>query len=494
MGGKWLVAMQAYFGDVWITRLLIQRGMAALYLVAFIAVVHQFKPLLGEHGLLPVPDYVKRVSMREAPSLFCWRYSDGLLDVVGWGGVVVAACAVCGFTEAGPVWVSISAWLLLWVLYLSIVNVGQRFYGFGWESMLLEAGFFTAFLGPSRMKASVVPVLILRWMLFRTEMGAGLIKLRHDVCWRELTCMFYHYETQPLPNRLSWYFHRIPAVLHRFSALVSHFVQIVVPFGLFAPQPVASMAGGLIIFHQLWLIISGNYAWLNWLTVVLGFSAFDDRVLSFAVAIRPPLVGARPLWFEILLYAIGAGVVALSIQPTMNLFSREQAMNFSYNPFHLVNTYGAFGNVGRKRYEIVIEGTSERVITPYTKWQEYGFKGKPGDPERMPPQVAPYHLRLDWLIWFLPFSVAVTGDGIRVWGYQLWFIKFMQKLLAGDERILRLMGANPFRDQPPVFVRALFYEYRYTDWRQKRETGAWWTRTLRGEYLGPVSVEMLKDA
>ena len=142
----------------------------------------------------------------------------------------------------------------------------------------------------------------------------------------------------------------------------------------------------------------------------------------------------------------------------------------------------------------MIEGTSEHVVTPYTQWLEYGFKGKPGDPARMPPQVAPYHLRLDWLIWFLPFSVAITGEGIHVWGYQVWFVRLIRKLLAGDRAILRLMGSNPFSAQPPAFVRAVFYEYRYTDPQQKRQTGAWWNRRLLGVYLPPVSLDSLEDA
>lgn len=467
--------------------------MAAIYVIAFVAVVRQFKPLLGERGLLPVPEYLKRVSFREAPSIFCWRYSDRLLDVVAWTGLLVSVCALCGFTEAGPVVVSVGSWLLLWVIYLSIVNVGQKFFAFGWESMLLEAGFFTAFLGPSRLRPSVVPIVILRWMLFRTEMGAGLIKLRHDTCWRDLTCLYYHYETQPLPNPLSWYFHRIPAVLQRFSAFFSHFVQVIAPFGLFAPQPIAAIAGGLIIFHQLWLIISGNYSWLNWLTVVLGFSAMDDSVLRVVTPLSAPSLAPRPLAFDALLYAIGVATVLLSMQPVRNLLSRRQAMNLSYNPFHLVNTYGAFGNVSRKRYEVVLEGTSERLITAQTEWREYGFRAKPGDPKRMPPQIAPYHLRLDWLIWFLPYSVAVTSEGIRVWGHQMWFLRFVGKLLTGDAEILHLMATNPFLEQPPAFVRALFYEYRYTDWEEKRRTGAWWVRRLVGVYLQPVSRETLRD-
>ncbi len=485
--------MHAYFDDIWLTRLLVQRGMAAIYVVAFIAVLHQFKPLLGENGLLPVPAHLKNISFRSVPTIFCWRYSDRLLDSVGWAGLLISVAALCGLTERGPVWLSIIAWQFLWSMYLSIVNVGQKFFAFGWESMLLEAGFFTAFLGPARMQPSVLPILILRWMLFRTEVGAGLIKLRHDRCWRDLTCLYYHYETQPLPNPLSWYFHRIPRALHKFSALVSHFVQLVAPFGLFAPQPVAAIAGGLIILHQLWLIISGNYSWLNWLTVVLGVSALDDRVLRFVVPVEVAALAPRPLPVDTLLYVVATGTILLSVQPALNLFSKHQLMNYSYNPFHLVNTYGAFGNVGKERYEIVMEGTSEHVIAPHTEWKEYGFKAKPGDPRRTPPQVAPYHLRLDWLIWFLPFSVTVAGDSIRVYGYSLWFLRFVQKLLSGDRRMLRLMGSNPFPEKPPAYIRALFYRYRYADWKQKRGTGAWWTRQLLGVYLQPVSLDTLKD-
>lgn len=482
------MSIHAYFGGLWISRLLLQRGIAAIYMVAFIAVLLQFKPLLGERGLLPVPDFVRQVSFRNAPSIFCWRYSDRLLDLVGWTGLLLSACAFAGLTEAGPVWISVSAWLLIWFLYLSIVNVGQSFFGFGWESMLLEAGFFAAFLGPARMQASIVPILILRWMLFRTEVGAGLIKLRHDPCWRDLTCLLYHYETQPLPNPLSWYFHRLPRVLHRFSALASHFIQIVAPFALFAPQPWASIAGALIIFHQLVLIISGNYSWLNWLTVVLGFSACSHRLLAAA----PPPPVPRPLAFDILLYIVATVTILLSIRPALNLFSPTQAMNASYNPFHLVNAYGAFGHVSRERYEIVIEGTPDAFIAPATSWHEYEFKGKPGDPMRMPPQVAPYHLRLDWMVWFLPFSVTVTDAGIRVRGHKLWFLRFIQKLLTNDAATLRLMRKNPFPDRPPALIRALFYQYRYTTWAEKRQTGAWWNRRLLGIYLEPVSREILE--
>ncbi len=484
--------MDWYFGDVWLVRLLFQRGLAAIYLVAFLVTLQQFKPLLGERGLLPVPLFLKRVRRWEAPSLFCWHYSDRLLGAVAWSGILLSAAALSGLSEAGPIWVSVATWLLMWVLYLSIVNVGQTFYGFGWESMLLEAGFFAAFLGPTWMAPSLVPVLILRWMLFRTELGAGLIKLRHDRCWRELTCLFYHYETQPLPNPLSWYFHRSPRVMHRFAVLFSHFVQLIVPFGLFAPEPLAAVAGGLIIFHQLWLIASGNYSWLNWLTVILGITAFSDSTLSVLIPLAVPATGLRPIAVDGVLYGLAGATALLSIRPALNLFSRNQLMNYSYNRFHIVNTYGAFGSVTKRRYEIVIEGTDETAVSDGTRWQEYGFKGKPGDPRRMPPQVAPYHLRLDWLVWFLPFSVADVDRSIEVPRYEVWFLRLVRRLLEDDRATLKLLRRNPFENRRPTFIRALFYEYRYTTWSERKDTGAWWNRRLVDVYLPPVSLDELR--
>jgi hypothetical protein len=211
------------------------------------------------------------------------------------------------------------------------------------------------------------------------------------------------------------------------------------------------------------------------------------------VPLRIPELVAGPLPFHVVLWVVGLGALALSVQPALNLISKNQLMNYSYNRFHLVGAYGAFGNVSKERYEIVIEGTRDRVVTPATKWEEYEFKGKPGDVKRTPPQVAPYHLRLDWLVWFLPFGVAVTSHGIRVYGHKLWFLRFMQRLLANDATTLRLMRKNPFVGQPPAHIRAQFYQYRYTTPQEKRKTGAWWSRELLGTYLPPVSAQTLAD-
>jgi hypothetical protein len=225
---------------------------------------------------------------------------------------------------------------------------------------------------------------------------------------------------------------------------------------------------------------------------VLGVAGLSDEILRHAFPyVTTSAVHSAPVAFTVLLWCVAAATVALSVQPALNLFSPRQRMNFSYNRYHLVNTYGAFGSVTRERHEIVLEGTSDRIPTPATIWHEYGFKGKPGDLHRMPPQVAPYHLRFDWMIWFLLLTVIVTNRGVHVRGYEIWFLRFIKKLLINDAPLLKLLRTNPFLNQPPATIRARFYRYRYTDPATKHATGAWWPRELLGEYLEPVNLQSL---
>ncbi|MEX2578349.1 MAG: lipase maturation factor family protein [Verrucomicrobiales bacterium] len=470
--------------ETWIGRVFFERGLAALYLIAFIAARNQFPALLGERGLLPAPEFLRSRSFAQGPSLFHWRYSDRFFSVVAWTGIAMSAAILVGALAAAPVGVPMIAWLVLSFLYLSIVNVGQRFYGFGWESMLVEAGFFAAVLSPQGMTPSLVPILMVRWMLFRVEVGAGLIKIRAGGPWKDLTALIYHHETQPMPNPLSRFSHRLPRPVLRGGVVFSHFVQIAVPFGLFFPQPVAGTAAALIILHQLLLIVFGNYAWLNWLTVVLAFAALPNSWLTFTGVQVPPDLAPRPMIWEMVQLGVLAAVIWLSIKPIRNLCSRRQLMNYSFNRWRLVNAYGAFGSITKVRHEIVIEGTADSDAGAESEWREYEFKGKPGDPKRLPPQVAPYHLRLDWLMWFLPLSVRVTSGGIFVPGYEPWFQRLIQKLLEGDRATIALLKHNPFPGDPPRYLRARFYRY----WFAPFGTGKVWERELVDEYLPPVDL------
>jgi len=473
----------------WLVRFVFQRGLAAIYLLGFLAAARQFRPLVGEDGLLPIDRYVEHASFRERPSLFYVYPGDRAIGVAAWTGIALSALALL----AGPYWLpepfavpaSILLWAALWLLYLSFVNAGQLFYGFGWESMLLETGFLAIFLGAGDAAAPALVIWLLRWVLFRNMFGAGLIKLRGDRCWRDLTAMDYHYETQPMPNPLSWFAHHLPDRFHRAETFGNHVVELLVPFLYFAPQPFASISGAATIGFQGWLMLTGNFSWLNPLTIVLAVSLFSDGVLAAALPVGVPSPTPAPIGLELLALVLAVGVVALSVQPVKNMLSERQVMNTAFDPLHLVNTYGAFGSITKRRHEIVVQGTDDQELTGDTEWKTYEFPGKPTDPSRRPPQVAPYHLRLDWQLWFAAMSPTPRR--------QPWFTRMLVDLLEGDEGTLSLIAKDPFPDEPPEHVRAVRYRYRYTTPEEREATGDWWRRERVGTYVGPTSLDEVRS-
>lgn len=466
-------------------RQVLQRGVAALFLIAFLSSFNQFPALLGARGLLPVSDYLEGFSAMRRPTLFRWRYSDRLLRAVCLAGMAISALLVAGLPQLGPPWLPLVAFLALWLLYMSIVNVGQTFYGFGWEMLLLEAGFTVAFLGSDQTDPPRTILILVAWLVFRLEFGAGMIKIRGGREWRDLTALYYHHETQPMPGPLSRQAHLLPRPFHRLEVLGNHFAQLVVPFFLFAPQPVASAAAGIIIFTQLWLVASGNFAWLNWIAIVLAFAAVSDPVAHSVLPFLPlewheGSAGGRetPVWWLAITLAATLLLVVLSYWPVRNLFSKRQLMNASFNRWQLVNTYGAFGTVTKQRIEIVVEGTLDEDPDESADWREYGFKGKPGDVRRLPRQWAPYHLRLDWLMWFLPLRTV----------HEEWFYAFLAKLLEADRQVLRLLRHDPFDGGRPRWVRARNYLYRFATRAEFRDTGERWVRTPLYEAIPPLSL------
>jgi hypothetical protein len=378
--------------------------------------------------------------------------------------------------------------LLLWLVYASFVHVGQTFYGFGWEMLLLEAGFLAIFLAPVRRRGLFtevppLPVLWLyRWLAFRLLFGAGLIKLRGDACWTELTCLVFHYETQPNPHPLSWLWHQAPVWLHQAGVLFNHLVELVVPFGLFGPRKARHVCGALAVAFQIVLILSGNLSFLNWLSIVITLACFDD---SFWTWLRPRWFPRRAATMDlsalgparrvvvVMLFAI---VAVLSLNPVANMFDPRQRMNASFDPLHLVNTYGAFGSVGKERRELIIEGTHADPDDPDAEWRAYGFPCKPGDPNRRPCLVTPFHYRLDWQLWFAAMSRPER---------QPWLVHFVKKLLEGDTGARSLLAHDPFPEAPPTYVRVDLYRYEFTSPGER----GFWERTRLGPWLPPMSRE-----
>ena len=472
--------------DYRLTRFVILRLLGFVYAVAFLIAVNQLVPLIGAHGLTPAHNYLsllhshfgsRTAAMLHIPTIFWFGISDPALVIFSWLGLAISLVVLAGYANAIILTV-------LWAMYMSIVHIGQIWYGYGWETQTLETGFLAIFLCPlldarpfPKRPPPILVIWLFRWLGFRIMLGAGLIKLRGDPCWRDLTCLYYHYETQPIPNPISRYLHFAPLWFHKLGTAWNHFVENIVPWFSFGPRRVRHLAGLLLVSFQLFLIISGNLSFLNCVTIIPILACFDDsfwrRVLPRWITRSRAEEPSSPLQTGVAI-AVFLLVAWLSIAPLTNLFSNRQLMNASFDPLDLVNTYGAFGAVGKERDEIIFEGTEDTMITGDTKWKEYEFKAKPGDPNRRPPFVAPYQPRIDWQIWFA--AMASPAD-------YPWTLHFVWRLLHNDKATLSLLANNPFPDEPPHYIRARLYRYRFAP----PGDPAWWKREPLGEWLPALS-------
>ena len=471
-----------------LTRWLFLRLLGLVYAVAFLVSARQAAPLIGDGGLLPARLYLDRAAAStaapwlEVPSLLWISTSDGFLAGLAWLGFAGSLLLLAGYASALHL-------LILWVLYSSFVNAGQVFYGYGWEILTLETGFLAVFLCPfgrGGWRHAVAPdravMWLLRWLLFRVIFGAGLIKLRGDPCWLDLTCLFHHFETQPIPNPLSPYLHQLPGLVHRAGVLHNHLVEVAVPLLIFGTVRLRRLAGLLILAFQVLLIASGNLSWLNYLTIALCLPCFDDawlrrlapRPLKALLAREREAARAPGRGRRLAVGALTVGVVLLSAAPAANMLSSRQVMNTSYDRLNLVNTYGAFGHMGKVRREVVLLGTLDEPGPGGAVWREYAFHCKPGDPSRRPCLVSPYHHRLDWQIWF-----AAMAD----YRSQPWLVHLVYKLLHADPGALSLLAEDPFDRRAPRRVRADLYEYEFAPAGEE----GWWRRRRLGEYLPALS-------
>ena len=498
------------------TRIVIIRFLAFLYFVAFLIALNQNKGLIGENGLLPAHHHLKFLLNRmrsdrksylnlfsNVPT-FLWfcDINSGLdveskLELMSITGVSISVFVM--FTGRANMLVL----TLLWLLYHSIVNVGQSWYSFGWESQLLETGFISIFFVPllslsfftEDCPPSRVVIWGYRWLIFRIMIGAGLIKIRGDECWRNLTCMNFHYETQPVPNPIAFYLHKSPELVHKMETLGNHFVELIAPWFILLPYRRCRLFAAFVqIAFQAILIISGNLSFLNWLTILPSIALLDDLVFSYFfsddVVEKVRCLGRSETYsgkirkFYKFIHLILLCLIAyLSLPIVSNLLSSRQLMNSSFDNFRLVNTYGAFGSVTKERTEVIVEGT--KSLNPYddsASWLEYEFKCKPGDVNRRPCLISPYHYRLDWLMWFAAF---------QRYHHNPWLVHLAAKFLMNDEKTLKLIANNPFPESPPRFIRMQHYLYQYAD--VTNNNGSWWKREMIGEYMPPVSLKELES-
>jgi Lipase maturation factor len=477
----------------WLTRFVLLRLLGGVYAVGFLVAVNQVVPLIGAHGLLPVGMFFDRVraasgstpaAFLRLPTLFWLAHSDATLVAAAWTGLALSCVVVAGYANA----LLLAA---LWLLYLSFVHAGQDWYAFGWESQLLETGFLAIFLVPlldarpfPRREPPTAVLWLFRWLIFRIMLGSALIKLRGDAVWRNLTALYYHFETQPLPGPLSRWFHFLPHAVLRLGVLFNYLAELVAPWFVFWPRTGRRLAGAVIILFQVTLILSGNLSFLNWLTIVPALACLDDGVWARLLPgglVRRAMAAAGAAQPSPGMRSVATGVtilvLVLSWNPVVNLLSPGQVMNTSFDPLDLVNTYGAFGTVGKERLNVVFEGTDAEVPDDHAVWKPYAYKGLPVDPFRPPPQVAPYHLRLDWEMWFAAMGTPSQYP---------WTLHLVWQLLHDDPGALSLFADNPFPKAPPRYIRAVLWRYRFAP---PGDPGhRWWRRERLGLWLPPLSV------
>jgi lipase maturation factor 1 len=479
-----------------LTRRLFLRALGLVYLFAFGSLAAQITGLIGSNGILPAGDFLSRVAtIYPAPDRYlllptlAWVNSgDAFLQFLCIGGVLLAVLLIFDIA-------TMPVLALLWLFYLSLVNIGQDFLAFQWDILLLEVGFLAIFLAPfhllprtSRQRApSTVVIWLFRWLLFRLLFSSGLVKLLSgDPNWRNLTALSYHYWTQPLPTPLAWVMAQLPLWFMQLSTAFTFLVELVVPFLFFMPRQARFVGGLLTIALQVLILLTGNYTFFNWLTLALCILLFDDDALRRFVPRRLRDIQQRKPSIIKRVIVVPMAVVLLFVSSLrlINLLNPRISPNnlppvFAqlYNRvsgLYLTNGYGLFAVMTTTRPEIIIEGSNDGM-----NWLPYEFPYKAGDVNRIPAYVAPYQPRLDWQMWF-----AALGD----YRSNPWFVSFAHRLLQGSPDVLALLAYNPFPDVPPTYIQAQLYQYNFTDLAEHGETGAWWTRQLVSTYLPPLSL------
>ena len=303
---------------------------------------------------------------------------------------------------------------------------------------------------------------------------------------------------------------QLPHGFHSFIALATLILELGAVWMLFLPRRWRIACFCVVSPFQLGIILTANLAFINHLVLILGVLLLDDRCLQpvrarggrifrristfdFRILRRPsagqpveacdpglplPEPGLRTSASRVSAVALAlkailltwifyntTALLTLMLAPYLPLPASPIA---ALEPFRISNQYGLFATMTRARYEIEFQGSNDGK-----QWTAYPFKYKPQDPSTAPRIYAPYQPRFDWNLWF-----ASLGS----WREYPWVLRVEELLLQNDQSVFSLFAGDPFGGRPPERVRAVLWQYWFTDRATKRATGLWWRRELRGLY------------
>ncbi|MFN2637755.1 MAG: lipase maturation factor family protein [Gemmatimonadaceae bacterium] len=474
-------------GHLW-PRWLFLRALGLIFFSAFYSLAFQIHGLIGERGILPADYYLHQISSAlgpvtrvwYAPTLFWLSAGDNALTAIVAAGLIASALLVVN------VWPKLTVGLCT-ILFLSCIAGLQDFSSYQSDGMLLEAGFLSVFVAPSGMRPGLgatkppsrFSMFMLQWEWFRIYFESGLGKLLSgDQHWRNLTAMDDYYQNGPLPSWMGWYVQQLPHWYHAGTVILTLFVELFLVWALFLPRRFRIACFVVVTALQVGIIATANYAFLNYLVLILGVLLLDDGILS---RFRFPLVQSVPREktrrTEIYRRA-EAGILGVAFYSTIVafLFGGSDSLialpERALEPFRIANAYGLFAIMTEARYEIEFQGSRDGKA-----WLAYPFKYKPQDLNERPGFYAPYQPRFDWNLWF-----ASLGP----WRQSPWVMLAQERLLEGSPSVLKLFRGDPFGGKPPSMVRTVVWQYWFTDLDTKKKTGAWWRRQELGPFSGTV--------
>jgi hypothetical protein len=397
--------------------------------------------------------------------------------------------------------------LICFLCFLSFVNAAQDFSGYQSDGMLLEAGFLSLLLAPSgtlpglgrKHHPARAAMLLLLWEWFRIYFESGVVKLKSgDPTWRNLTAMYEYYQNGPLPTWIGWYLQHLPSWFHIATTAATLAMELGLIWIAFLPRPWKIACFFIVTAWQVGVIATANYAFLNYLVLVLAVFLLDDAFLLRLLPQRRrtrfnhdpqstkpiealPNVGASGVQASShLLTSLGTALSAVALTwifyatavPLIQMFWREAPLPTKpvamIEPFRIANQYGLFAVMTPHRYEIEFQGSNDGV-----NWIAYPFRYKPQGLSDRPRIYAPYQPRFDWNLWF-----ASLGS----WQQYPFVPRTEMLLLENDRFVLGLFAGNPFPDAPPRLVRAVLWQYWFSTPEEKNREGVWWRRQLLGPY------------
>src|SRR5579862_7193260 len=514
---KWLlgpeISSEKSPGHLW-PRWIFLRALGLIYFSAFYSLIFQIRGLLGPNGILPAGDYLQAIAAAihsalkfwYAPSLFWFGSSDHALMLVTWIGLIASVLVVFNLWPRASL-------LVCWICFLSFVVTARDFSSYQSDGMLLEAGFIALFFAPPGLRpalarahpASRASLFLLRWEAFRIYFESGLAKmLSHDLSWRNFTAMDDYYQNAPLPTWIGWYVGHFPHWFHASAVFYTLAIELVICWIIFLPRRFRIAFFFIVFPFESSIILTGNYAFLNYIVFSLGFLFLDDRFIEWiapqkirALIDRAPAPAAaasgdapefvrhplrhilQPVRWTIagiclaFVFYVTLAELVWMLAPSAPLPQRPVE---ALEPFRIANQYGLFAVMTHARYEIEFQGSTDAGKT----WTPYEFRYKPQDLDKPPGIYAPYQPRFEWNLWFA---------SLGAWPEYRFVVWTEERLLTASPDVLALFQRNPFPGAQPQQIRAVIYQYWFTDMKTKRATGMWWRRELLGSYAPSLERE-----